>query len=298
FSDGLAKIPLPNNRIGFIDKTGAVALRLPFTAVTPFWQGLAIAHNKNDKIGLIDKTGKFIIQPQFDYSDGEMAPYFKPTFPNGLELMNIGGGLGDKQTQWIGGIIGGKWQYLNKQGQVVIEQDCLVARPFSEGLAAINEADTSDGERIIDHWGFINTTGKRVIPTKFDYVESFSEGRAIAGVKSLNKNSDPPFEYFAYGYINRRGTFVIPAQFQQATPFFEGLAAVAVDGKYGYINKTGKFVIPPQFETAFPFVEHRARVSTAAGVGYINKKGGYIVKPQFGSDSQDFSEGLAVVQIQ
>ncbi|MDD1428759.1 WG repeat-containing protein [Dolichospermum sp. ST_sed9] len=49
-------------------------------------------------------------------------------------------------------------------------------RGFSEGLAAVNK---------VGKWGYINTSGKVVIPYQFDDVDSFQEG--LANVKINGK---------------------------------------------------------------------------------------------------------------
>jgi hypothetical protein len=295
FSDGLTPISMPQlkGRQGFIDKTGAVVLRLPFEWYAgPFWQGLAIARDNRYRFGVIDKTGKFVVPPQFVSLKGDMDIYAKPTFPDGLELMSLNGTLADKQTNWRGSITGGTWVYINKRGQFIIQTQALFARQFSEELAAIDKGKWNPKTmQSIDRWGFIERTGKLAIAPRFDDVGSFSEGLANARLPSPDGVSRAN-----YGYIDRKGKFTIPPQFEQATSFAEGLAAVELYGKYGYIDKSGKFIIPPQFEDAYAFFEGIARVSTSDGFGYINKQGQYIAKPQFGSGSQDFSEGFAVVE--
>jgi WG containing repeat len=294
FSDGLTPISLPKGRQAFIDKTGVVLLRLPFEGYAgPFWQGLAIARDNRYRFGVIDKTGTFVVRPQFVSPKGDMDIYAKPTFPDGLELMSLNGTLADKMTNWAGSITDGTWVYINKRGQFLIQMQALFARQFSEGLAAINKGKWNpETMKSIDRWGFIDRTGKFVIAPQFDNVGSFSEGLAIARLPSPSGLS-----HLKYGYINQKGKFAIPPQFEQATAFSEGLAAVDIDGKYGYIDKSGKFMIPPQFKSADAFFEGIARVSTSDGFGYINKQGQYIAKPQFGVGSQDFFEGLAVVEV-
>jgi WG containing repeat len=294
FSDGLTSISLPKARQGFIDKTGAVVLRLTTEVYAgPFWQGLAISRDRNYRFGVIDKTGKFVVSPQFVSPKGDMDVYAKPSFPDGLELMNLDGTLADKTTNWAGGITGGTWVYIDKRGQFVIQMQALSARQFSEGLAAIDKGRWNpETMQSIDRWGFIDRTGKLVIAPQFEDVGKFSDGLAMARLPS-RENLSP----LKYGYINQKGEFAIPPQFKQASAFSEGLAAVNIDGKYGYLDKSAKFMIPPQFESADAFSEGIARVSTSDGFGYINKQGQYISKPQFGVGSQDFSEGLAVVEI-
>jgi hypothetical protein len=295
FSDGVTSISLPNDRQVFIDKTDKIVVRLNFDGYAgPFWQGLAIARNQDYQFGLIDKTGNFIVEPQFTSPRGEMDVYDKPTFPNGVELMNRGGDLADKLSDWRGGIVNGEWFYINRSGQTVVQQKALSARQFSEGLAAI-DLGTWDGETFqsIDRWGFIDLSGEFVIPPQFEDVSRFSDGLAVARLPMPNSELEGN-----YGYINPQGEFMIPPQFSYASDFAEGLAVVQINGRYGYIDRTGKVVIPARFQIAASFSEGYALVEDEVGqFGYIDKTGEYIAKPQFGSYSKGFSEGLAMVEV-
>jgi hypothetical protein len=79
-------------------------------------------------------------------------------------------------------------------------------------------------------WGFIDKTGKEVIPLKYDDARSFSEGLA-----SVNLNGK-------WGYIDKTGKEVIPFKYDDAWPFSKGRAEVKLDGEWFYIDKTGKCV--------------------------------------------------------
>jgi WG containing repeat len=72
--------------------------------------------------------------------------------------------------------------------------------------------------------GYIDKSGKVVIPPEFDGGSRFSEG--LAAVWIGNKA----------GYIDKTGKFIIPPQFDFAYPFYEGLAEVEIGDKYGYIH--------------------------------------------------------------
>jgi len=104
-----------------------------------------------------------------------------------------------------------------KTGMVLIDASCSVIaeagevtqlQPFSDGLAA---AKGKSGR-----WGFIDRTGKFVIPERFEQAGTFSEGLARVSIESL------------WGYIDRKGKFVIPAKYHKARDFWEGLAPVCV----------------------------------------------------------------------
>lgn len=90
-----------------------------------------------------------------------------------------------------------------------------------EGLAWVQK----DGK-----WGYINKTGKVVIPLQYDDAYSFYEGLAV--VKKDGK----------YGFINKTGKIIVPLQYDDVGAFYEGLAWVYKDGEEFYINKQGQRV--------------------------------------------------------
>ncbi len=107
---------------------------------------------------------------------------------------------------------GDKRGYVDKTGKVVIAPHFDMALPFVEGLAEVKNADGC---------GFIDTTGKAVVPLGSidDGAEQFSEG--LANVKIGKK----------WGFVDKSGNLVIAAQFDYAFKFSEGLAAVGNGGK-------------------------------------------------------------------
>jgi len=127
----------------------------------------------------------------------------------------------------------GHWAYIDSDGKVQIElpKDCSNAQRFSEGLAAVSiggkpwstsgpHARTSayNGAK----FGFINKSGKFVIPPKFPcpykaWSSQFKNGLALA---TREKNGDT-----AYGYIGRKGAFVVKPIYRAVAAFNDGLAA-------------------------------------------------------------------------
>lgn len=92
---------------------------------------------------------------------------------------------------------------------------------YYEGLAMV---------KLDKKYGFIDKTGKEVIPIKYDDAESPSEG--LAKVKLNDK----------YGFIDKTGKEVIPIKYDYAEGFSEGLAQVKLNNKWFYINQKGECV--------------------------------------------------------
>ncbi len=138
---------------------------------------------KDKKIGFVDSSGKWVIEPQFDkaraFSDG-LAP-----------------------------VANGKtWGYINEQGEMVIEPQFRDAEVFSDGLAPVKDKE----------WGFIDTSGKLVIPMDYDIT---------AGLAFLSGK-------------NEKG-------------FIDGLARVKTKKGWGFLDKNGKLLGDTWFENAEPF---------------------------------------------
>jgi hypothetical protein len=92
-------------------------------------------------------------------------------------------------------------------------------------------------------WGYIDKTGKIVIPLQFVSALPFSEGLAAVEVRGTDGNSK------RYGFIDRTGALVIPARFMKVQPVFRsGRAAVKMDTApspaWGLIDRDGKLIVP------------------------------------------------------
>lgn len=331
FSEGLARATLKRgDNIGYIDKIGNYVIPPQFDHAEDFAEGLAVVKVKDkygyDKYGYINKKGKYVVQPQFDYST---------RFYQGLALVEI---RNDKTFINKYGLIDKTGKYRLKPSFDYIEDPdsqgifALVAE-FKEGLMRVGIVDESclkkydTSEYVKKKLGFIDRTGKIVIPLKFESVGDFYNGRAVALFRTEITAKSCDAKGGKYGYIDRTGEVVIPPQFDDASDFSEGLAAVTIGGKsgyidvsgkfvinepkfseglalvrsrdnglYGYINKTGKFVIPPRFSFAFDFNDGWAIVEINGKRGLIDKTGKYIIEPKFDSFTT-FSEGLAIVGV-
>ena len=129
---------------------------------------------------------------------------------------------------------------------------------FSEGLAVV-------GQSRFMKKGFIDKTGKFVIPCEWDDAYGFSEG--LAPVQKDEK----------WGYIDKTGKLVIPCEWNQTNwPFSEGLVPVQKDEKWGYIDKTGSLVIPCVFSYTSSFKDGLATVAKGTRKMLIDSKGNVV----------------------
>lgn len=79
-----------------------------------------------------------------------------------------------------------------------------------------------------DRFGFIDKTGKIVIPPKFRFAGDFYENVAVARLDS------------GFGFINRKGEFIIKPVYDYAKDFYDGVAIVIKDSKSYFLDKKGR----------------------------------------------------------
>jgi hypothetical protein len=145
-------------------------------------------------------------------------------------------------------------------------------------------------------FGFIDRTGKIVIPPQFDSADRFSEG--LAFVKTSNR----------VGYIDRQGKFALNSKFDPTQPFSDGLTPISLPKqRQGFIDKTGVIALRlPVEQYAGPFWQGLAIARDKNyRFGVIDKTGEFVVKPQFVSPKGDmdvyakptFPDGLELMSL-
>jgi len=138
-------------------------------------------------------------------------------------------------------------------------------------------------------FGFIDKTGRLVIPAEFEDAHDFSDG--LASVSTVGGN---------WCFIDGRGQFALNPQYSLAGSFFKGLApvmqGVGYGLKWGYVDKRGRIIIERQFDFAGEFTQDGlAAVRVGDNYGFINRRGSLVIPPRFRL-AFDFSEGLVVVE--
>ena len=149
-------------------------------------------------------------------------------------------------------------------------------------------------------WGYIDKTGREVIPLQFDVAWNFSEG--LARVRDAAGDA----------YIDARGSkaltvrhLVLGGALRKVTglsDFSEGLACVHTDApqpsghRAAFIDKKGNLAIPGWFPNAQGFSEGLAAVSDGKKWGYMDKTGRVVIRYKFDAVGH-FQEGLAFAAI-
>ncbi len=131
FSEKVAYARL-GGKLGFINKQGEFLIPPQFEEADSFQEGLAPV-KLNGKWGFIDHEGKFVIPPQFEYAR---------SFSDGLAVACA------EAT---------KCGHVNRQGAWIVQPKYKQSLPFRDGYAEV-----VDG-----YVGFVDTTGKEVLPVKY-----------------------------------------------------------------------------------------------------------------------------------
>ena len=284
-----------NGKAGFIDAKGKIVIPAKFDtgwfAEEDFVDGLSPARDKH-RWGFIDVHGDWVIPPTY---------WRVHYFSEGLASVETF----DRLHRF----------YISRQGATVIDLpgDVGDAGRFSEGLAAVR----LNGSWSAGKTGYIDKTGRIVIPYQFAYAGPFQEGRAAVvldgqcyvqaregigaftppSVRAATDCGDIPESIRLRcdeGYIDRNGKFLF--RFDSVRDFSEGVAAVERAGKWGFIGTEGAFEIPAQFEEARSFSGGLAAVKQTGKWGYIDRHGVFVINPRF-NWAERFSDGMALTSM-
>ena len=96
--------------------------------------------------------------------------------------------------------------------------------------------------------GFIDTTGKGIVPVRYLDVERFNEIKR--GWMVVITNNTGYYCHNLYGIIDTSGKEIIAHKYEEIGHFGEynpGWALVEIDGKYGFIDTTGSEIVPVKY---------------------------------------------------
>lgn len=183
-------------------------------------------------------------------------------------------------------------------------------KKYSEGVIAVK---SSNGK-----YGYVDKTGKVVIPFKYDDAEEFHNGTAVVYIKDgytlidksgkillgkiyagLMVSSSELIEIYdketkKYGYINNRGEIVIPLIYDNATYFENGVAFVKINEKYRIIDTNGKSRYEKTYDYATAFIEGIALVINNDKYGFVDETGKEIITCIY-DKAVDFYNGKTIV---
>ena len=258
---------------GAIDWEGKTVIPFIYNSVEPFSEGLAAVSDKNGT-GFVNRNGEVVIPLQFE----EAEP-----FSDGLAVV--------KKKD-------GTYAYIDKTGKIVIDAaNYRHVESFSEGLAMVR---SSDARRA----GFIDQTGKEVIPCQYRWAGYFRNGATYASDaegknwlidqtgKRLKWIADAEYLVYADGKMTK------PNQQKNGMAMTEEIVNLP-DGDHEhvrrYFDETGEISYETYrlkkglSEGLAPYWD-----ATAKKYGYVNESGTWVIAPAFDA-AERFQDGYAVV---
>lgn len=195
--------------------------------------------------GYIDLQGNVVIEPQYNrvsaFSEGLAAvqEYVAPSVPvNELPY---------------GTSLGGDWFYIDKTGKQAFSGRYSDASRFESGYAYV--ANSSD------KYGYINTTGKTVIPMQYDDAFGAGDGELFAVGKMIGGS-------IMYGLVDKNNNVVVPFEYEDITTFVGGVA-------YGIKNGTVYTLTKPQPEQPSAWAAEQVQAAIDAGLVPESLQSGY-----------------------
>jgi hypothetical protein len=173
--------------------------------------------------------------------------------------------------------------FIDADGKVTATPDGVECkRPFHGGLAVVEGKDNK--------YGFVDLSGKLVVPCNYKFVHSFDDGLARVAVLPEGAWVND-WEKCLWGFIDAKGNVVLDLKYQRLGCFREGLARFRTMEKvadktgfgedrfyhrWGFIDRAGKVVIEPKYAGATDFSSGLALV-TLPGKGEQTAGGGGLV---------------------
>ena len=150
-------------------------------------------------------------------------------------------GFGDLPIPAKAGYGPNSWGFINRNGTTLIPFQFEHATLFSNGLAAVKNADG---------WGFIDMTGKWIIPPRFAEARPFAKN----GLAAVRRGE-------VWGFVSKAGNEVVPCQFTAVSGFANDRACVSkgtvsggfAKGGWGVIDENGNEIVGCKYFNILPF---------------------------------------------
>jgi len=204
---------------------------------------------------------------------------------------------------------GSEFQYIDKEGKIIINPQFSEATVFRDGLALVKTSES--GESSVDEtapaeasenpinedttpeneskWGFISDDGRFAISPNYLSATVFSDGLAWV----VSKNAPPTA-------INNKGEVKVTLKDAEFVKIYkDGLSAFSIIDKnvfkWGFVDKEGEVKINPEFSNTLNFSDGKCAVADTKGKwGFIDEQGKILINYQF-TKAKDFVNGTAVV---
>lgn len=318
FHEGLAKV-CKNDKYGFIDKLGHEIIPCIYDEAKDFNLGVSIVE-KGEKTGAINKHGKMVIPCKYDNINSFGKDSLAVAFLNEKSgFIDLEGNIAipfnydycDNFSEGLAAVRqDGLYGFINKNGELIIPcqyTDLYDGYGFCDGLVGVSIDGGIDGI-IDDKWGYIDKTGKIVIPFQEGLTGApFSFGLSVrfrGGVTyDLNIYSTKHETPFEMAFINKNGELVSEYfELNNIQGYRDGYCVIKdKTNQEGLINMSGELVIPCKYSfIANGFDDKYVVVGLDGKYGMARKTTGEVVIPMIYEmepvDSWTFKEGVIPVR--
>lgn len=199
-SYGIQSINLKGGIIS-VEETIASCLGSQAIAIKKLCEDRYVVVRKTDKnASIMDTSGKIIIPfNNYEYSYyAQNENYYIEAFYRYYRVDSY-----DKIPRVICFDLSGRRIIPDPSGHVIISDNySITEKHFSEGFAAVSNAE--------EHWGFVDETGKEIIPCVFDNVYNFSNGFSI-----IERD-------YKKGIIDKTGKLILLGDYEEIKPQEDG----------------------------------------------------------------------------
>lgn len=241
-----------NNKEGVIDLTnnGKEVLPIVYDSIKHIDSTHVYLVSKDNKYGYINDAGKFLLPCEYD------LPLESEDFTRTYKVFAVS----KNETTYIYDINFNEIASIRDIKKVYSIRDGLICARKGNFIGLIDFSDNIiipfeyqlDSElwgfddirfccelaevRKNDKWGYINKSGKTVIPFIYDLAYSFVDGKAIV----MNGNA---WKGYKYGLIDLNGTTILPIMYDGLSRLGKHLFKAKIGEKYGILNLNGDIVI-------------------------------------------------------
>jgi len=210
---------------GVVDNNEKAIIPFKYDSVA-FYNGVILVLKSGDKNDVYDITGSLLLEK---ISGKELIDFMQK--PKGPSPYNLTPQRKD-----------GKFGYIDKDGNVVIEHKFAIAHPFKDGLALVKEELGRSGSG----YGYIKENGDYFIEPKYIEARSFNEG--VAAVRE---------EDSGFYYINTNGERIKALEPKEGyfSGFTFGFSCIngiiriinIKEGKLRYVTPEGKVIFEGEY---------------------------------------------------
>lgn len=191
-------------RAGVVDVTGQVVIPFEYSRIFPPTEGYIVAEGF-DGVKIFDTKGTLLCSGDYD--------------------LDLEGGLNEGVLRVMADRYKMSYGYFDVvTGKELIPCQYRGVDLFSEGMGLVQSTDGRSG--------FVDRSGRMVVPCKYDYAESFRNGFAYVSIDKVGSDGEV---HTPRGLIDKTGREVLPCQYDEVSISSEdNMVRVALNGKYGY----------------------------------------------------------------